>query len=140
MIDFDEVKSAAVGRWPGIFIALGIDVGDGRHTLCPVCHNGKKHFRMDDKDGRGTWVCTCGSGDGWMLIQEILGCDFKGAIEQVHHIVGSVEKSRRLPEENVNPAKLRDMFTNSSPICSGDIVGQYLASRSLSLCPQHCDI
>ncbi len=33
---------------------------------CPVCKARK--YRVDDRDGQGTWICVCGSGDGMKLL------------------------------------------------------------------------
>lgn len=59
-----HITAAARGRWPVILQMLGVDVPDGgRHGPCPKCE-GKDRFRMDDLEGRGTWICShCGHGD-----------------------------------------------------------------------------
>jgi len=51
-MNIDVIKQDVIGRWGGVYSSLGIEVGDGRHTICPLC--GKKNFRCDDKDGRGS--------------------------------------------------------------------------------------
>jgi len=71
-----DIKEA-VGRWPGIFAQLGVDVGTGKHKACPIC-GGKDRFRFDDKDGEGTYFCNqCGAGDGWNLLQKVIGMNFR---------------------------------------------------------------
>jgi putative DNA primase/helicase len=65
----------AVGRWPGILQSLGLDPSflNKKHGPCPIC-SGKDRYRFDDKGGRGTWICShCGSGDGFKLLQGVLG-------------------------------------------------------------------
>lgn len=125
-------KEDADNRWQGIFAALGIDVGDGRHTTCPIC--GKKNFRCDDK-GRGSWICTCGSGDGWMLLQEVLHCDFKAALEQVGPLITNVVPSCARKEGKISKEFLRNIFVNSAPATHECLVGRYLKFRGLKTIP-----
>jgi len=130
-----DIKQEVIGKWPGILASLGIDVGDGRHTKCPVCKTEKLHFRMDDKEGSGSWICTCGAGDGWSLVQKVLGIDFKEAIAEVGKIVGNVEKGTVLPEKKIDPETLRKMFLDSKPIDGTDFVSAYLRGRGLNTFP-----
>ena len=138
MLDYDSVKRDVVGRWDGIFASLGIEVGDGRHTSCPVC-GGKDRFRYDNKDGKGTWYCSqCvpSAGDGWSLIQGVLNVSFKEALEEVGSLVGSVEISN-VPkkEKSVSPSFLRKIFCESEPASENNLVGTYLSGRGLSVVP-----
>ena len=130
-IDYNQVKIDAVGRWPGIFSALGISVGDGRHGPCPNC-GGKDRFRFDDKEGKGTYFCNnCKPGDGWSLVMKVLGVDFVEAAEAVARIVGTVEKSKVQQDKTVSPERLRELFKTSKPIKLGDPVSTYLRNRGL---------
>ena len=82
----------AIGRWPGILSSLGLDQQylQNKHGPCPVC-KGTDRYRFDDKAGRGTWICShCGSGDGFKLLQNVFGWDFKRAAKEVDLIVGTV--------------------------------------------------
>lgn len=74
------VASAARGRWPHILSALGISIPEGRrHGACPKC-GGTDRFRLDDKEGRGTWFCNqCGNGDGLDLVRLVTGKNVKEA-------------------------------------------------------------
>ncbi len=78
------VREAARGLWRcTIYPALGIEVGQGKHGPCPHC-GGKDRFRCDDLDGRGTFFCTqCGAGDGFAMVQKVVGCDFPEALRLV---------------------------------------------------------
>ncbi|RSB59829.1 DUF927 domain-containing protein [Atlantibacter subterranea] len=78
------VTTAARGRWPHILSALGIDVPAGRrHGACPKC-GGTDRFRLDDKEGRGTWFCNqCGNGDGLDLIRLVTGRDVREVSDMV---------------------------------------------------------
>jgi len=134
---YDKVKEDAVGRWPGIFQSLGIEVGDGRHTACPIC-GGTDRFRMDDKQGSGSWYCNSeGAGDGWALIQKVLGIDFKEALKTVSEIIGGVSKDTKLKEKSFStPEQLREWFTGSKIVSPGDPVHRYLTGRKLTKIPQ----
>jgi phage/plasmid primase-like uncharacterized protein len=84
-----DTPTIAIGRWPEIFAALGIDVGNGRHMPCPAC-GGTDRFRFDDQEGRGTWFCNqCSpqAGDGFALVKKVLGFDFAGAVKLVREVV-----------------------------------------------------
>lgn len=69
-----QISAAARGKWPVILQMLRIDVPEnGRHGPCPKC-GGKDRFRLDDLDGRGTWICSqCGNGDGLDLVKLVTG-------------------------------------------------------------------
>lgn len=92
------VSGAANGRWPHILYALGINVPSARrHGACPAC-GGKDRFRLDDKEGRGTWFCNqCGHGDGLDLVRPVTGRSVKEA-------AGMVSEALALPEVQNKPA------------------------------------
>lgn len=128
----DIVKEQATGRWPGIFSALGIEVGDGRHTSCPMC-GGRDRFRFDDKSGSGSWICNhCGAGDGWSLLMKKLGLTFPDAIKEVGGIVCTVPVSTTPKESKMSPELMRSLFVGSKPVVEADPVHRYLQSRGLS--------
>lgn len=131
----DQVKIDVIGRWPGIMASLGIEVGDGRHTSCPLC-GGVDRFRFDDKEGRGTFYCNhCGSGDGWKMVCTKLGVDFPEAIKEVAGIVGTVDTTAILKEPGLTKDKMIEIFKGSKPVAAGDPVHQYLTKRGLSVIP-----
>lgn len=127
----------AIGRWPGIFSSLGIDVGNGRHKPCPIC-GGKDRFRFDNKDGKGTWICNqCGAGDGWGLIKRIKEVDFKGALEIVKHIIGDIpmqDQNDNTPK--YNPTEIRALYATSKPLTGNCLGSQYLKNRGLRTIPK----
>lgn len=90
----DETKLAAQGQWREILAALGIDVPPTthKHGPCPGC-GGKDRFRFDDKNGKGTFICSSGgsdpvAGDGFLLLQHVRGWRFIEAARQVATILG----------------------------------------------------
>lgn len=130
----NEIKETVIGQWPSIYQALGIDVGHGKHGPCPLC-GGKDRFLMDDKEGRGTYFCNqCGAGDGWKLVQGVLGCDFKSAIDQVAPLLGKVQPYKP-KEPSITPEILREIFVNSEPASKDNLVGLYLSYRGLKIVP-----
>lgn len=84
-----DVAVAATGHWPDLLTAVGIDIPrDGKHGPCPTC-GGKDRFRLDDKGGRGTWICNqCGAGDGLTLVGLVTGKPIKEAAELIAPLVG----------------------------------------------------
>ncbi|MEH8145661.1 DUF927 domain-containing protein [Aeromonas hydrophila] len=84
-----DVAAAATGHWPDLLTVMGIDIPrDGKHGPCPTC-GGKDRFRLDDKEGRGTWICNqCGAGDGLTLVGLVTGKPIKEAAELIAPLVG----------------------------------------------------
>ncbi|MCV0454253.1 primase-like DNA-binding domain-containing protein [Escherichia coli] len=80
--------SHALGHWPSILPALGIQVLKNRHQPCPVC-GGSDRFRFDDREGRGTWYCNqCGAGDGLKLVEKVFGVSPSDAAAKVAAVTG----------------------------------------------------
>lgn len=84
-----DVAAAATGYWPDLLAAVGIDTPrGGKHGPCPTC-GGKDRFRLDNKGGRGTWICNqCGAGDGLALVGLVTGKPIKEAAELIAPLVG----------------------------------------------------
>jgi len=128
-----RTSSDAVGRWPGILAALGIDQTHLRdkHGPCPAC-GGVDRYRFDDKDGRGTWFCShCGAGDGFTLLERVFGWDFTQAAKEVDRVIGTV-KAGSITKERTEESKvrsLREVWAASKPVTKGDPVWRYLNSR-----------
>lgn len=123
----------AVGRWPGILQALGIDARylRNKHGPCPICQ-GKDRYRFDDKEGRGTWFCShCGSGDGFEMLRKLYGWSFPQAAKEVDQIIGVVQ-SGAVTKERTEESKLqamRNAWAASKPVTKGDPVWLYLNKR-----------
>ncbi len=137
MIDLNQLKIDARGRWPGIFQHLGIDVGEGKHKACPHC-GGKDRFRFDDKDGNGSYYCNqCGSGDGLGLVKKTLGLTFPEVIKSVAGIVGSVDANYK-PDPKTDPKiALNKVWNSSTELTGSDQVSKYFHSRNISLTPDN---
>ena len=64
MVGYSEVADLANGRWTQILTNLGVnpELLTNQHSQCPGC-DGKDRFRFDDQEGRGTFICSQGSGE-----------------------------------------------------------------------------
>lgn len=126
------------GRWRGILGSFGIDRHSltGKHGPCPMC-GGKDRFRFDDKDGRGTWICSqCGAGDGIALAMAHKGWDFKTAAQEIEGIVGLVQREqepRATRSDNDLRAAMNSLWSNGLPLGPDDPVTRYLGNRNIRL-------
>ncbi len=132
-----DVRTVALGRWPGILKMLGINdlALSGKHGPCPMC-GGNDRFRFDDKQGRGTYYCSgCGAGDGINLAMKLTGLPFRDAARRIEAIAGviphSIIKAESSDEDKRN--QLRQAWKGAAPIQQGDAVVSYLRGRGLRL-------
>lgn len=85
----DKVRALSRGHWSSILNALGYGVSSDpkAHTPCPVC-SGSDRFRFDDEHGKGTFICSQGtgepiSGDGFSLLADHAGMGVSSAIQAI---------------------------------------------------------
>lgn len=140
-----QISAAARGKWPVILQMLRIDVPEnGRHGSCPKC-GGKDRFRLDDLDGRGTWICSqCGNGDGLDLVKLMTGYGVRKAAQEVAQVL-NVPDVQELP---VKPARqkapkrdmsltvaalMKESHTGESPYLNGKGFAGYPASLTGSV-------
>jgi len=102
-----DVRDAAIDHWPEVLATLGIEVPrGGKHGPCPVC-GGNDRFRLDDKGGRGTWICNqCGADDGIALVSRVVGKPVKeaaalvaGALGLTHVDLSEAERAQRQQQQ-----------------------------------------
>lgn len=117
-LNVQSIRDTARGRWRDILGRLGILVPHTpmQHGPCPVC-GGKDRFRFDDLEGRGTWFCNqCDpqAGDGVTLVQNILGCDFRQALEFVADeiayspsIISTAPEAKQAESHQQRPRKIK---------------------------------
>jgi putative DNA primase/helicase len=136
------LKDRARGRWSGILPALGIAETflTGKHGPCPLC-GGKDRWRWDDRERRGTWICTkCGAGDGIALVMKRNGWEFREAAKQIEAIIGSVTAD--LPKRERSDRDKRDamnrLWLMSKIVEASDPVGRYLFRRVGVTCFPSC--
>jgi hypothetical protein len=119
-LDEERIKREASKRWPDILRTLvpellpALDAGPERHTSCPLPGHDDRNpsFRIDDPD-EGRAVCTCGSYDGFGLVQKVRNWDFPTALGEVGRLLG--------------------VGTNNHPSKMLDIVAQVAALKRVSV-------
>lgn len=131
-----NISSNARGKWRGILMALKVDDRflKPAHGPCPFCE-GKDRFRFDDKDGRGTFICSqCGAGDGFEFLKRYYGWDFKAAASEIEKIVGGITRMES-PKSDMTDQKQRDMirrvWDESLPLTGDDPASIYLQGRGV---------
>ncbi|MCP4306587.1 MAG: P4 alpha zinc-binding domain protein [bacterium] len=131
------LRDICQGRWQAILPAVGVSPNHltGKHGPCPIC-GGRDRFRFDDKDGRGTWICSqCGAGDGFKLAMDVNGWDFKEVASRIEPLAGSAP--RREPRRKQNEDALREaknyLWKSGNPVDPSDFVALYLRRRGIVL-------
>ena len=129
------------GRWHGILPMLGVDSVflRSKHGPCVFC-GGTDRWRFDDKDGKGTWICShCGAGDGIALVMKINGWDFRTAAERIEAVAGDVKPRAAKPKADAGRqlATMRRTWNAAYPIRKA--VRSYLLSRGIDVAGP-CDV
>lgn len=127
---------AAKGKWRGILAELGVPEGllSGKHQKCPFCTS-RDNFRFDNRDGSGSWICTCGAGTGMQFAIQFLGQDFRALAPRIDTILGNVKQDapgRRSMDDGERRAMLQSTWRGAQPLQEGDLVTRYLSSRRLA--------
>lgn len=132
-----RTSEVAKGKWRGILLELGLPEAclKDRHGPCPIC-GGDDRFRWDNKDGRGTYICThCGAGDGMKLAIEFMGEDFHVVASRIDIICGNLKTdaapARREMSEDDRRKALRSVYAASAQMSPDDLASKYLASRGI---------
>nr|WP_269841960.1 toprim domain-containing protein [Enterobacter asburiae] len=104
---------------------------------CPVC-GARSKFRIDDRDGAGTWICVCGSGDGMKLLSLTqTGKTFSALCAEVDQLIGNDYRREKIPV-NSSAAKLRQRaiskFAKLLPL-RGTNGEEYLRQRGINKLP-----
>lgn len=144
--------------WYEIFSGYGIDVPEQprRHGPCPVC-GGKDRFRMDNRNGSGSWYCNQGvlhpsrsrAGDGFGLLEDFFDIS-RGEAEKKVLGGGRIDKRirpnfRPAQEDSHQRQKITRILKESSRLADigpdgrltlqagRKAVENYLASRGLPM-------
>lgn len=133
MLNSLPLRDRARGRWLGILPALGIEESflTGKHGPCPLC-GGKDRWRWDNKEGRGTWICSqCGAGDGIALVMQKNRWEFREAAKHIEAIVGStpVKTPKRERSDHDKRDAMNRLWRSSKAIEINDPAGRYLMRR-----------
>lgn len=144
-----KIGDRAQGRWKEILPSLGIPAAslNGKHCACPVC-GGKDRFRLDDKDGKGTWFCaqqhgtessnaSGSAGNGFRLLMDMQSCDFAEAARMVETVIGTDSEPVEQPHIPADPrheqaetyAAVRAVWKAAKWITADDLADQYLRKR-----------
>ncbi|HEC2095422.1 TPA: toprim domain-containing protein [Klebsiella oxytoca] len=145
-----NTKQAAMGRWSEIFEYYGLPAITGKNHFkgeCPLCGR-KGKYRCDNKNGTGSYICVCGSGDGWSLLSGFTGKEFKVLAAEVDQIIGNEYTADRT---RVNPVrttlaqqreKVSRKFAKLTPL-RGTGADSYLKGRGINSLPaesvRYCD-
>jgi putative DNA primase/helicase len=134
-----QTVDAANGKWGMIFEHYGLPPITGRSHYkgkCPLCEKTGK-FRIDDKEGTGSWVCVCGAGTGMTLLQQVTGKDFKTLAPEIDRLIGNDYKTGpRQPTQQmgkVQRAKNRFLSLDQLKGTDGE---QYLHNRGIYQMPR----
>ena len=127
-----RTTDASKGKWRGILMSFGLPETclKNKHGPCPICTS-TDNFRWDNKEGSGSYICTCGAGKGMDLAMAYTGKDFRECASLIDGMVGNLKVESPKPE--MSDAKrrdiLRDTYKATQPVEAGDLVHWYLESR-----------
>lgn len=133
----ERTATAAKGKWKGILLELGVPSGSltGRHSPCPLCGS-KDNFRWDNQEGRGTYICTCGAGDGMKLATEFTGQGFTEVAPRIDAMLGNIKPEtgpQRQPITDDDRKRImRATWAETVAVKPGDLVHRYLESRQIA--------
>lgn len=128
-----------IGKWGKIFEYYDLPPITGKNHYkgeCPICRR-KGKLRIDDKEGSGSWICVCGSGNGWKLLIESTGKDFKTLAREIdQHFGNTYEKKQATPEKQSSRLDSALARVNSAGKVKGTHVEEYLQSRGIFELPR----
>lgn len=108
-----KTAEAAKGQWAMIFKHYRLPPITGKNHFkgkCPVC-SARGKFRIDDRNGAGTWICICGSGDGMKLVTLTQGKPFNEICTEIDRLIGNNFQRVKIPVIS-NAASLRSRVLN----------------------------
>jgi putative DNA primase/helicase len=84
-----NTKQAAIGRWAEIYKYYGLPGITGKTISRESALCGRKGNSAVNKDGTGSYICVCGSGDGWALLTAKTGKEFKVLASEIDRLIGN---------------------------------------------------
>lgn len=130
-----KTVDAAKGQWAMIFEHYGLPPITGKNHFkgkCPLCDSIGK-FRIDDRDGAGTWICKCGSGDGLKLVTETQGKPFNEVCREIDELIGNTFTRLTVPVTSSASSlrtKVLNKFAKLQPL-RGTSGAAYLNARGI---------
>ncbi|HGH5978361.1 TPA: toprim domain-containing protein [Kluyvera georgiana] len=134
-----KTVEAAKGHWAMIFEHYGLPPITGKNHFkgkCPLCDSIGK-FRIDNRDGAGTWICTCGSGDGLKLVTETQGKPFNEICREIDELIGNTFTRLTVPVTSSASSlrtKVQNKFGKLQPL-RGTTGAVYLNARGIFSLP-----
>lgn len=134
-----KTAEAAKGRWSEIFEHYGLPPITGKNHYkgeCPVC-SARGKFRIDDRDGTGTWICVCGNGDGMKLVTLTQGKPFNEVCREIDHLIGNDFQRVKIPVSSSATSlrtKVLNKFAKLQPL-RGTSGAAYLNARGIFSLP-----
>ncbi|AOM42830.1 DNA primase [Xenorhabdus hominickii] len=132
-----NTAEAVIGHWPEIFAHYKLPPVTGKNHFkgkCPICGR-KGKFRIDNQNGRGTFICSCGNaGDGWALLRLTQGKEFKVLADEIDQLLG-IQREKVIPKPKVSTVadKRQKMIAHYSrmPELKGTSAEKYLQRRGI---------
>ena len=125
------------GKWPQIFAYYNLPPVNARNHYkgeCPIC-SGKGKLRVDDRDGSGSWICVCGSGDGWSMLTNTTGKDFRTLAKEIDQAFGNTfDGEYQAPKVNDRLSTAVSRFRHIGKV-QGTDAETYLNSRGITQLP-----
>ncbi|MBX9494560.1 toprim domain-containing protein [Yersinia enterocolitica] len=134
-----KTLEAAKGHWPKIFEYFGLPPVTGKRHYkgeCPVCGSQGK-FRIDDRNGEGTWICCCGSGNGMKLLIRTQNKPFSELCAEIDKLIGNDYRHVCVPnndERQNQRQKVINRYVNL-PRLRGTTGEGYLRNRGINVLP-----
>lgn len=132
-----NLKAKANGQWPSIFAYCRMPSSSftgkpKQHVDCPMPnHGGAKDFRFDNKNGDGSYICSCSSGaDGFNAIATFHGISNKDAIKMVAEYF---EQHSTTNQSSYTPPKEKPKEPNDEKPLAKKRAG-YHTDKILSIC------
>lgn len=130
---------AAKGQWAMIFEHYGLPPITGKNHFkgkCPLCDAIGK-FRIDNRDGAGTWICKCGSGDGLKLVTETQGKPFNEICREIDALIGNTFRRENIPKTSSAGSMRKRVLSKFSKLVQlrGTSGAAYLNARGIYQLP-----
>lgn len=134
-----KTVEAAKGQWAMIFEHYGLPPITGKNHFkgkCPLCDSIGK-FRIDNRDGAGTWICTCGSGDGLKLVTETQGKPFNEVCREIDELIGNTFRRENIPKTSSAGSMRKRVLSKFSKLAPlrGTSGAAYLNARGIYQLP-----
>ncbi|MDA4834191.1 DNA primase, partial [Enterobacter hormaechei] len=135
-----KTAEAAKGQWAMIFEHFGLPPINARNHFkgeCPVC-GARGKLRIDDRDGRGPWICTCGSGDGMKLVTLTQGKPFNEICREIDQLIGNNFTREAFPRTSDAVSARDRVLSKFSKLVNlkGTTGADYLQARGIYQLPQ----